>query len=126
MSLAGGASKRLIAVDHVGAVRIDIHLVFEDAVRRTTRREAYDEHAPPGNIHPDGLGLFDHRFTATGVVAGSSFALSACRRRLPTVEGPPGQPDRGAYRAWETYDSRGAASTSALPVCFCRRPGVQI
>jgi hypothetical protein len=55
----------------------------------------------PETSHPVGLGLLDHRFTATVAVAASSFALSACRRRLPTVEGAPGQPDRGAYRAWK-------------------------
>jgi hypothetical protein len=39
------------------------------------------------------MGLLDDRFTAAGAVAGSSFALPAHRRRLPTVEGRP-RPNR--------------------------------
>ena len=53
------ASVRLIAAGPIGAVRIDIHLVLEDAVRGATRREADHEHSPAGDIHPDGMGLLD-------------------------------------------------------------------
>ncbi len=53
------ASIRLIAAGPIGAVRIDIHLVLEDAVR-----------------------------AATGAAAAWSFALPAHRRHLPPVDGP--------------------------------------
>ena len=51
------ASVRLIAAGPIGAVRIDIHLVLEDAVIGSTRCMADDEHAPAGNIDPDGISL---------------------------------------------------------------------
>ena len=64
-------SVRLVAVTRIKAVRVGIHLVLEDAIRGSTRCMADDEHAPTGNIDPDGISLvggsFGDRLAWTGL-----------------------------------------------------------
>ncbi len=48
-------SGQLVPVTHIKIVRPGIHLVFEDAVWDSSRCEADDEHAPTGNLDPDGM-----------------------------------------------------------------------
>ena len=46
----------LVTVTRVEVVWVSIHLVLEDAIRGSARCIADDEHAPTGNIDPDGIG----------------------------------------------------------------------
>ena len=55
-------SGRLVTVTRVKVVWVSIHLVLEDAIRGSTRCMADDEHAPTGNIDPDGIGLVGGSF----------------------------------------------------------------
>src|ERR1039457_4369165 len=51
------ASEQPVRVTRIKVARPGIRLVFEDAVRDSSRCEADDEHAPAGNIHPSGMSL---------------------------------------------------------------------
>ena len=72
-------SGRLVTVTRVKVVWVSIHLVLEDAIRGSARCIADDEHAPTGNIDPDGIGL-----------VGGSFADWLA---LPAAGSPPRLPD---------------------------------
>ena len=77
-------SRRLVAVTRVKVVRVGVHLVLEDAIRGSARCIADDEHAPTGNIDPDGIGL-----------VGGSFAG---RPALPATGSPPLLPTHRGHR----------------------------
>ena len=110
------ASEQLVPVTDIKVIRPGIHLVFEDAVRSSSRCEADDEHAPTGSIHPDGMSLLDGRSgdEPASPRAGSSFALSAHRHRLRQLMGSLGQPGPRGCRAWVMTIAE-APRTAAVP-----------
>jgi len=79
---------------YIKVVRVGIHLVPEDAIRGSARCIADDEHAPAGNIDPDGISLADGSFgdRLACPAARSSPVLSAHRGRLQRFTGIPCRP----------------------------------
>jgi hypothetical protein len=87
-------SGRLVAVTRVKVVRVGVHLVLEDAIRGSARCVADDEHAPTGNIDPDGIGFVGGSFADRPALwaAGSPPLLPTHRGHLQPFTGTLHQP----------------------------------